>query len=194
MIISLAKLGQVHAAAQAHDKSADSFAEALEIAQALKAAGKFARDIDELIGALDSDHRRASVARRALDPWDMLMKQPADQLPELLDYRAVELSEQGRMIEAARAAAKLCELDHVQGSQLYNAACVFCRCAAAIERDAGERLSQQQSAQRQQFVDDALATLQRAIGAGWDNFAHMNQDSDLDILRDHPEFQQLIRQ
>jgi len=36
--------------------------------------------------------------------------------------------------------------------------------------------------------------LKQAIAAGFDNFAHMQRNSDLAILRDLPEFQALLSQ
>ena len=37
-----------------------------------------------------------------------------------------------------------------------------------------------------------MATLQQAVDAGWDDFAHMQKDSDLAILRDREEFKALL--
>ena len=93
--------------------------------------------------------------------------------------------------------------------QLYNAACVYSRCAANIsasgrrepaetsgETSEGSRpplaLTAEQSAARQQHIADALATPREAIAAGWKDFAHMQNDLDLIPLRDLPEFTALL--
>ena len=38
----------------------------------------------------------------------------------------------------------------------------------------------------------AIDTLRQAIAAGYENFPWLHNDPDLDILRDHPEFQALV--
>jgi len=42
--------------------------------------------------------------------------------------------------------------------------------------------------------DHALETLREAIKAGWKDFAHMQKDPDLTVLRDLPEFKALVPQ
>ncbi len=41
--------------------------------------------------------------------------------------------------------------------------------------------------------DDAVATLRRAIAAGYNDFDHMLADRDLDALREHPEYLRLMQ-
>ena len=64
-------------------------------------------------------------------------------------------------------------------------------CATAIKPEKDE-LTAEQSAERQQHIADALATLREAIAAGWKDFAHMQKDPDLAALRDLPEFKALL--
>jgi len=49
-------------------------------------------------------------------------------------------------------------------------------------------LTAEQVAERQKHIDHALETLRDAIKAGYKDFAHMQQDADLTVLRDLPEF------
>jgi tetratricopeptide (TPR) repeat protein len=42
-------------------------------------------------------------------------------------------------------------------------------------------------------IDDAVEQLQLAIDAGYDDFGHLELDSDLDALRTHPQFVALMR-
>ena len=65
-------------------------------------------------------------------------------------------------------------------------------CAVRIKSEQDE-LTTDQSAERQQHIADALATLREAIAAGWKDFAHLQKDPDLIPLRDLPEFQELIK-
>ena len=94
--------------------------------------------------------------------------------------------------DAVGAVAKLRELGTATAGQLYNAACVYSLCAAAIKPDP-DPLTAEQSAARQQHIADALATLREAIAAGYKDFAHMQTDPDLTPLRDLPEFKELIK-
>jgi hypothetical protein len=94
---------------------------------------------------------------------------------------------------AVKAVAKLRELGTATANQLYNAACVYSLCAAAIKPDKdADALTADQSAARQQHIADALATLREAIAAGWKDFTHMQQDPDLAPLCDLPEFKALL--
>ena len=54
-------------------------------------------------------------------------------------------------------------------------------------------MTDEQRAQQQKYVTAALDTLQKAIDAGWKDFAHIEKDPDLAPLRDLPEFQGLIQ-
>ncbi len=92
----------------------------------------------------------------------------------------------------AKDITKLRELDAVTSDQLYNAACIYALGASSIRSAGDESLSSDQAAQRESWIDEALASLKQAIDSGWDDFDHMQQDEDLSIIRDHPEFQSLI--
>ena len=98
----------------------------------------------------------------------------------------------GRAADAVQAIAKLRELGTATAGQLYNAACVYSLCAAAIKPES-DALTAEQSAARQQHIADALATLREAIAAGFKDFAHMQKDPDLAPLRDLPEFKELTK-
>ena len=126
--------------------------------------------------------------------WKTLLEQPADVLPALLEMRGTQSVQAGRAADAVQAVAKLRELGTATAGQLYNAACVYSLCAAAIkpEPDALTAESRRAGTARQQHIADALATLREAIAAGWKNFAHMQKDPDLTPLRDLPEFKALL--
>ena len=42
-------------------------------------------------------------------------------------------------------------------------------------------------------VSEAISALEHAIEVGYDDFAHLEADADLDLLRDEPSFQELLR-
>ena len=110
----------------------------------------------------------------------------------MLEMRGIQRAKKLQFPDAAQAAAKLCELADADNGKLYNAACVFSLCAASIKAEEGSELTAEQVAQRQTWINDAIAALKQSVAKGWTDFAHMQQDSDLTILRDLPEFNVLI--
>ena len=109
----------------------------------------------------------------------------------MLEMRGTQSVQAGRAADAVQAVAKLRELGTATAGQLYNAACVYSLCAAAIKPEP-DPLTAEQSAARQQHIADALATLREAIAAGYKDFAHMQKDPDLIPLRELPEFKALL--
>ena len=97
-----------------------------------------------------------------------------------------------RFPEAAQAAAKLRDSDNATKDQLYSAACVFSLCAASVIPPDGKELTEEQSQQRQAWISDALATLRKSIAAGRSDFTVMQQDPELSVLHDLPEFKSLF--
>ena len=108
--------------------------------------------------------------------------------------RGTQSVQAGRVADAVQAVAKLRELGTATAGQLYNAACVYSLCAAAIKPDPDALTAESRRAgtARQQHIAAALATLREAIAAGWNDFAHMQKDPDLAQLRDMPEFKALL--
>ena len=45
---------------------------------------------------------------------------------------------------------------------------------------------------KQEYADQAMALLQKSVDAGYQNAAHMQQDADLDPLRDREDFKKLL--
>ena len=149
--------------------------------------------------------RQCRHVATALGDWKTLLEQPADVLPVLLEMRGVQSVQAGRAADAVQAVAKLRELGTATANQLYSAACVYSRCAANIsasgrrepaETSEGSRpplaLTAEQSAARQQHIAAALGTLREAIAACYKDFAHMQKDPDLAVLREHPDYKELV--
>ena len=127
-----------------------------------------------------------------LGDWDELLQQPTRDLPLLLVTRAYELCDRSRYVEAARAADKLCELSTANPKQLYDAARIFGRCGESIRAEAGKALEAEQTQQRKTWTEKALAALEQAIAAGFNDFSRIRRDTDLFILRSLPGYQSLI--
>ena len=127
-----------------------------------------------------------------LGDWAKLLTQPDEKLPELLEARGIAFALRKEFAPAVQAATKLRELENSTPGQLYNAACLFAMSAASVVPDKGQLgLPKEQAKQRQQWIDEAMATLKQSINAGYDDFDHMRNDKDLMILRELAEFKLL---
>ena len=84
---------------------------------------------------------------------------------------AVNLAYLGEVEESVRHLQTAVALRPNDGNTLYNAACTYGALGKKTE---------------------ALATLKRAIAAGYANVNWIAKDSDLDCLHDDPEFQKLV--
>jgi adenylate cyclase len=98
-----------------------------------------------------------------------LLQNPDDARARM--FYAISLSEIGRREDAVREGATALELSPGDSVMLYNGACLY---------------SQLGETRR------AIATLRQAIAAGVENYGWMNNDTDLDPLRDDPEFKELM--
>ena len=97
---------------------------------------------------------------------------------------------QANDVAGCRRTAELWEkLHRTDPRSLYNAACYRAVIAAVIRAsDKSPAAAQEARAE----ADRAMAWLQQAIAAGYDNVALMKKDSDLDALRDRADFQKLL--
>jgi len=91
--------------------------------------------------------------------------------PRAATMRAVSLCRIGRVEEGLRWAERALELDPEDPGVAYNAACLF-----ALAGDAGQ----------------AMAHLQKAVGAGFGNREWLERDPDLDNIRSEPRFQEIM--
>jgi len=80
---------------------------------------------------------------------------------------------QGRIADGLRMDRRLVRLQPANATAHYNLAC-----SLALSKRKG----------------DALGALRQAIQLGYTDFDWMLQDPDLDLLKQHPEFQQMLRQ
>jgi tetratricopeptide (TPR) repeat protein len=130
--------------------------------------------------------------RLALGDWETVLQSPVDDLPGLLDYRAIQCCQRKRFVEAEQAAEKLCELAQATDGNLYNAACVYALCAMAIASPEDSELAADDKSRKEILLAKSVGALQKAVEKGWTDFDHMRQDSDLAPLRELPEFKALV--
>jgi adenylate cyclase len=98
-----------------------------------------------------------------------LLQNPDDARARII--HAIALAELDRKDEALREMSQALELSQSDALMLYNCTCLYARL--------GE-------------PERAIETLRQAIAAGYENFAWMRQDPDLDALRERPEFVALL--
>ena len=192
LLVSFYKLGEAERAGKQFEKAIAWYEKARDKVTAMQQAGRLAPQDKNVLSMLKRSIQQCKHAATALGDWKTLLEQPAELLPVLLEVRGREFVQASRMGEAVQAVAKLRELKTVTNEQLYNAACVYSLAAAAIKAQKDEQLTAEQSAARQQHIAAALATLREAIAAGWKDFAHMQKDPELTVLRDLPEFKALL--
>lgn len=192
LVTSHYKLGEARKALSDYTESAKQYEAGSVVLRRMIERGMNVEISRQQLAILEAKARSVKQADVALGDWTALLEQPHASLPALLDMRAIEFARRNRFTEAAQAATKLRELSNAAKGHLYNAACVYSLCAAAMKAEDGEELSDEQTKLRQQYIADALATLKESIAVGWDDFEHMQGDPDLAVLRNFPEFKKLI--
>ncbi len=150
--------------------------------------------LDELLGPMNDPIQVAT------GDWEAMLQTAPDQLPGLLVTRMTQFAKFGQVTEVAQAGAKLRELaasalngstHEEKGGMLYNAACAYGLCAGLVATGK-PALSKAELAEQKSFRDLSLACLKAAIAAGWNDFDHMRNDTDLTPLHGLPEFEALF--
>jgi len=185
------KTGLARLQQKQYEQAIEILGEGLKMLHALREQKRLAPANEEWIGIVENAMQHCKQAVTALGDWKTLLEQPADLMPVLLEMRGTQFVREGRTTDAVQAVAKLRELGTATVDQLYNAACVYSLCAAGIKAEKDE-LTAEQAAERQKYIDHALETLREAIKAGYKDFAHIQKDPDLTVLRDLPEFKALL--
>jgi hypothetical protein len=171
------------AAARAYARSVEMF-EKLDRAGALK---------DPYFRGRLSDYRQwlplCRNAEQALKDLDFALRQPAEEVPQLLNMRVHSLLKEQKLAAAAESAAKMKERADDKAEQLYDAACAYALCAGAAKQAKSPVAGAPGS---EKLTEEALALLKQAVAKGFKNAAHMKQDKDLDALRARVDFQKLL--
>lgn len=186
------KLAQTRMARDEFSLAAESFEAAASVLRSMIEQEMDAEKTAFELTIIENEVRSSRLAMIAMGDLESVLKRPAEELPALLDTRGILLSKRSRFSDAAQAATKLRELEQADKGQLYNAACVFSLCAESIKASDATELTAEQTAQRNSWIHEALATLKLAVEKGWKDFTHMQQDRDLAPLRELPEFKALI--
>jgi tetratricopeptide (TPR) repeat protein len=117
---------------------------------------------------------------RALELNDTLAKEPS-----VRRGRAQSLARAGEHARAVAEVNALAEVKGVDGSTLYDLACVCALAADKVTGDTGPRLAEEYAAR-------AVELLRHAVAKGYKNAAHVSEDKALDALRGRDDFKNLL--
>ena len=87
-------------------------------------------------------------------------------------YHAIHLAQVGRREEAKVEGARALELNPGDSLMMYNAACLYSRLGD---------------------IKLAVSTLKDAIAAGQQDYEWIKRDTDLEAIREEPEYKELMR-
>jgi tetratricopeptide (TPR) repeat protein len=73
----------------------------------------------------------------------------------------------------------------------YEIVCALALCSIVVGEGKAEFTAAEQASKRR-YAERAMETLKQAIAEGWENVTWMNQDPDLDALRDRDDFKTLL--
>jgi tetratricopeptide (TPR) repeat protein len=158
----------------------------LSIGTALRRQGKF----DEAL----------AVVQKALDNLQNLLKQTPNE-PQVLRELLSGLTAQADLeldrkhpaaaVKSLQAAVKMFEsVASPSPTQIYNLACCQARLVAAGSVEGSGMKADEVRA----TADKAMATLNRAVSAGYRDAANMRTDADVEAIRKRPDFQKLLKE
>lgn len=160
-------LGRVHVTRGDHESAVASLLRAADLQpddyQALAVAIALLRGMGRREEARDAARRTVEVVARHLE------RHPDDARAYYLGAGArSELGDRDAALEWSRRALEISPRD---GGVLYNVACTFIQLG---------------------LVDEALELLERAAAEGWGNRSWLENDPDMDPVRDHPRFRDIL--
>ncbi len=137
---------------------------------------------------LEARLRRSSVRMHAgnFDASMEDLRQAGEMSPENVEVEsmiALVLVRQGQVKAGLEAAERLIASVPWDDYALYNGACSFARAAERAETTAEDRT---------RWIDRAIALIKATNDTGFDDYKHLGEDIDLQVLHDHPEWSALI--
>ena len=191
LMISFNTLGRVRKEVGAYEAAIEEYQRGVTVLDKLIEANLLIESSGRVKATLQREITLCRDAIVATGEWEALLKSDAKQLPELLSLRVAELAKRGRLSDVEQTATKLREFKPASDTTLYNAGRAYGLCAGLAVKGK-MRPTEDDLKLKKKFADLALACLKEAIAAGYKNYDHMKQDSDLAALRDLPEFQALF--
>lgn len=128
-------------------------------------------DLQIVYGRMGEKEKYQRILQQGLATYERYLSQHPDDSRGHM-YYATDLAQVGRKEEAKEQAAKAIELSPDDPLMLYNAGCFYAQMGD---------------------TKAAIQSLRDAIAVGYGNFEWLQRDTDLDSLRDEPEFKELIK-
>ena len=173
------------------DTAIESFQNGIDVLEVMIAKKWYVKQSIERKAFLERRMSFCRVADLATGDWAALHNIDAEYIPQLLRIRVAALAKSENLAELAQAGAQLRELAPRTNGNLYNAACAYGLCATQIGKGK-QGLTEVEQAEQRSYLELALTCLKHAVAAGYNDFDHMKQDTDLTPLRDLPEFEALF--
>ncbi len=168
---------------------------ALGIFRPLGAAGQL-KPFPREAARRDELERAAAECRsilKTIDDINVALKEPPDTALRWLLGRAGALARRGRPAEAAATAEKMRQLKPKDAINLYNVACCYGLCAAAVGTgQPADALTPEEKALRAEYVARALKDLRAAAEHGFRNVEKIESDPDLAPLRSEAGYRALL--
>jgi tetratricopeptide (TPR) repeat protein len=195
LVTSYYKLGRCDEADFQFGRAVEQYDRALALLSRLPAGTKGADQPRQAERRHDLEQAlaRCQAAERAVADLEFALRQPPEQVPQFLDLRVRALCRQGKHVDAAGTADRVRQLAGKNADRLYDAACYYALCSAAIAAgQPDERLPAADRSLRDRYVTRALGVLREAIQAGFNKLAPLKGDHDLDPLRPRDDFRKLV--
>jgi tetratricopeptide (TPR) repeat protein len=176
-------------------RAAPYFQRGLDILQDLETRGKL-KDQPQSLNWLRQQQWYLAICKgadRAIKDLDFALAQPPAMAAELLQIRAKVLAGRGQHAQAAATVDKLRQRAAKDFHKLYEAACCYSLCVAAVAPDKKpDQLTSQESAARAQYAGLAVETLTQAVQRGFKDVGHLESDPDLAAIRLEKGYQKLV--
>ncbi|MEZ5940618.1 MAG: tetratricopeptide repeat protein [Planctomycetaceae bacterium] len=202
VLFSRIRMGEVHREQGDVRASQAEFQAGIAILDRMIAAGMNVEQCQQGKKLLEAEVALCESLVIATGEWEPLLQQPAEQLPQLLSQRCTLLAKRGDRAAVQQAAEKLLAIEPRTENNLYNAACGYGLCLELANGWSGQRPfpaadgipegTPEEQALRSEYRTKALDALRQAITAGWKDFDHMRQDTDLQALHGDADFEALF--
>jgi serine/threonine protein kinase/Flp pilus assembly protein TadD len=161
-------LGRIYSSTDQYSESVQLFHKVLELNPDFYSVYG---DLQIVYGRMGEKEKYQKILYEGLETYKRyLSHHPDDSRGHM--YYATDLAQVGRKEEAKLQAAKAIELSPDDPLMHYNAACFY---AQMDEKSA------------------AIQSLRDAVAAGYGNYEWLKRDTDLDSIRDEPEFKELVK-
>jgi tetratricopeptide (TPR) repeat protein len=188
-------LGRSEMNLRGYEEAAGNFEQGVAILQDYDRQGKL-KDQPIFQQMLLNMRHKLTVCRaagRAIEDLEFIVDQPPALAADLLYIRAAVLAGRGQHVQAETAADKLLALDPRNTGYLYDAACAYALCAAAVGHGkSANQLTPEEAADRKRYAGRAVETLSALFRLGFKETANIEIDPDFAAIRQEENYRTLM--